>query len=295
MMSMLEVVRSFHRVVTQRAGALDDRYLARGRSLAQSRLLWEIGSRGGEVRGLRARLGLDSGYLSRLLQRLEADGLIDVQADRQDRRVRVAVLTPAGRAECDELDRLSDELARSILQPLTDRQRDQLVAAMGTVDRLLRAGLVQIEPADPEEPDVRSCLTAYVAELDRRFDGGFDPAHSLPADPECLSAPRGLLLCARLQGEAIGCGAVTFHGHGPAEIKRMWVAPHARGMGVARRILGRLEDAARRHGACATRLETNRALSEAVELYRASGYEEVPAFSGERYAHHWFEKRLPTP
>jgi DNA-binding MarR family transcriptional regulator/GNAT superfamily N-acetyltransferase len=290
--SGVDAVRSFNRTVTRRVGALEEQYLARGRSLALSRLLWEVGD-GCDVRGLRARLGLDSGYLSRLLRRLESDGLATVQADQDDRRVRVVSLTPAGRAERQELDRLSDELAGSILEPLTDPQRDRLTAAMDTVERLLRSGLVVIEPTDPDHPDARHCLSQYVAELGRRFESGFDPARSIPAEREQLTPPRGLLLCARLDGEPLGCGAVKFHGRGPAEIKRMWVAPQARGMGVAQRILRRLEVAARHHGARATRLETNRTLTEAIALYRSNGYREVPAFNDEPYAHHWFEKRLP--
>lgn len=152
--------------------------------------------------------------------------------------------------------------------------------------------MVRIEPTDPEDPDAQYCLSQYVSELGARFEGGFDPDRSIPAAPEDLSAPRGLLLCARLDGVPIGCGAVKFHGGQPAEIKRMWVAPQARGMGVAQRILRQLEVAARDHGAPATRLETNRALTEAIALYRAYGYREVPAFSDEPYAHHWFEKNL---
>src|SRR5690348_14841820 len=69
-------VRRFNRTVTQRVGALDDEYMARGRPLGQARLLWEIGPTGAEVAALRGRLGLDSGYTSRLLRALEADGLV---------------------------------------------------------------------------------------------------------------------------------------------------------------------------------------------------------------------------
>src|SRR5439155_1464739 len=93
-------VRRFNRTVTQRVGALDDAYLSRGRPLGQARLLWEIGAigpQGDEVRSLRARLELDSGYLSRMLRALEADGLVVVDADGADGRVRRARLTPAGR------------------------------------------------------------------------------------------------------------------------------------------------------------------------------------------------------
>src|SRR3712207_4414108 len=89
-------VRRFNRDVTQRVGALDDRFLARDRPLGEARVLWEIGAGGRDVRALRERLGLDSGYLSRLLRRLEADGLVTVEPGAPDRRVRIARLTRAG-------------------------------------------------------------------------------------------------------------------------------------------------------------------------------------------------------
>jgi DNA-binding MarR family transcriptional regulator/GNAT superfamily N-acetyltransferase len=285
-------VRSFNRTVTQRVGALSDHYLARARPLGASRVLWEIGADGTDARALRARLDLDSGYLSRLLRGLADEGLIRLEPSAGDHRVRTAVLTDAGRAERAELDRLSDELAASLLAPLNDRQRDQLATAMGTVERLLTARLVTITVADPASDGARACMAAYFAELAGRFDGGFDPDASLPATDGELVPPAGLLLLARRSGEPAGIGALKFHGQGPAELKRMWVARQARGLGLGRRLLAELEDQARRHGASAVRLETNQALTEAIALYRSAGYTEVAAFSDEQYAHHWFEKRL---
>jgi DNA-binding MarR family transcriptional regulator/GNAT superfamily N-acetyltransferase len=290
--AMVTQVRRFNRVVTQRVGALDDRFLARDRPLGEARVLWEIGPDGCDVRTLRERLGLDSGYLSRLLRSLEASGLAVVEADASDRRVRVARLTAAGVAERALLDRRSDELAASFLAPLGDAQRARLVAAMGDVERLLTAALVQIEPADPGHPHARHCLGEYVAELDRRFEAGFDPARSISAAAPELRPPTGLLLVATLHGEPVGCGTLKFHGEAPTEIKRMWVAPSARGLGVGRRLLEALESAASAAGSDVVRLETNGALTEAIALYRAAGYAEVPAFNDEPYAHHWFEKRL---
>src|SRR5215831_20123802 len=105
--SLIAQVRRFNRTVTQRVGALNDAYLARDRSLGQARLLWEIGPDGTDVRTLRERLDLDSGYLSRLLRALEADGLAEVgsQSAMGDGRVRTARLTSAGRKERGLLDR----------------------------------------------------------------------------------------------------------------------------------------------------------------------------------------------
>ena len=85
----IEQVRSFNRAVTLRTGALNDSYLGRGRPLGQARLLFEIGPDGSDIRSLRERLGLDSGYVSRLLKSLEAEGLIAVESDSSDRRRRL--------------------------------------------------------------------------------------------------------------------------------------------------------------------------------------------------------------
>ena len=288
----IEQVRSFNRTVTQRIGVLQDEYLARGRPLGASRVLWEVGRAPVDVRALRARLDLDSGYLSRLLRSLEADGLVVVEPDAADRRVRTVRLTDAGRAERAVLDRESDALAESLLAPLGDGQRERLVEAMAVVERLLTAGLVAVAVEDPRSAAARFCLDAYAAELDATFEGGFDTARSRPVDPAELTPPRGLLLVARLHSEPIACGALKLPSGEPAEIKRLWVAPGARRLGVARRVLAELEAQAREAGADVVRLDTNRALRAATTLYRSSGYTEVPAFNDEPYAHHWFEKRL---
>jgi DNA-binding MarR family transcriptional regulator/GNAT superfamily N-acetyltransferase len=285
-------VRRFNRTVTQRVGALREHYLARRRPLGESRMLWEIGEDGRDVRDLRARLELDSGYASRVLASLENAGMITVSPGAGDKRVRTARLTAAGRAERALLDRRSDELARSFLEPLNARQRAELVDAMATVERLLTAGTVAIKVCDPEHPDARHCLAAYAEELAERFDGGFDPGRSIPAGPNELREPNGILLLAYLHDEPIGCGALRFHGEHPTEVKRMWVAPAARGLGVGRRVLKALEDHARGHGSRVLHLETNRALTQAIALYASAGYAEVAPFNDEPYAHHWFEKRL---
>jgi len=290
--AMVAQVRRFNRTVTQRVGALEDGFLGRGRPLAAARLLWEIGPDGRDVRSLRAELGLDSGYLSRLLRSLEADSLITVEADAADRRVRVARLTPAGAAEREALDRRSDEVAAALLSPLPAPQRHRLAAAMADVERLLRAGMIEIAATDPAHPDARRCLRAYFAELDRRFDTGFHAERSNPAPDVGLRPPAGLLLVARLGAEPVGCGALRSGADGVWEIKRMWVSDVVRGTGLGRRLLGELETHAAAAGARILRLETNQTLVEAIALYRSAGYAEVPAFNDETYAHHWFEKRL---
>ena len=292
---MIDQVRRFSRIVTQRVGALDDAFLSRGRPLGQARLLWEIGQDGSDVRRLRARLDLDSGYLSRLLRALEDDGLVAVEQSGADGRVRTARLTGRGLAERALLDRLADEAAGSILGPLSGRQRSRLVTAMAEVERLLVASAVQVSGCDPRHPDAQATLRAYFGELARRFDSGFDESQSRTAGDDELTPPAGLLLVATLHGEPVGCGGVRFHPNGPADIKRMWVAPEARGLGLGRRLLTELEAHAAANGVRTVRLETNGTLDEAIALYRSAGYREVPAFNDEPYAHHWFEKTLDRP
>jgi DNA-binding MarR family transcriptional regulator/GNAT superfamily N-acetyltransferase len=290
---MVGQVRRFNRTVTQRAGALDDAFLSRGRPLGEARLLWEIGPDGADVRSLRSRLDLDSGYVSRLLRSLENDGLVVVERSGTDARVRTARLSRAGVAEREMLDRLSDDAAASLLEPLSARQRARLVEAMADVERLLVASAVQITTRDPRHPDARFCLRAYFSELSDRFDGGFDAVRGVPAtEDDEMSPPAGLFLVATLHGEPVGCGGLKFHRDDPAYIKRMWVSPAVRGLGLGRRLLAELEAHAAKRRLGAVQLETNRVLSEAISMYRAAGYREVSPFNDEPYAHHWFEKTL---
>src|ERR1700741_1551869 len=157
----IEHVRSFNRAVTERIGALQDEYLARCRPLGASRVLWEIGDDGTDLRALRARLDLDSGYLSRLVRSLQRGGLVVTRSSRADKRVRAVRITDAGRAERAVLDRRSDELAESLLAPLTVGQRERLVEAMELVERLLVAGLVEVGTEDPTSAAARVCIEAY--------------------------------------------------------------------------------------------------------------------------------------
>jgi DNA-binding MarR family transcriptional regulator len=216
---MVEQVRRFNRTVTGRVGALNDRFLGRDRPLGEARLLWEIGPDGCEVRLLRSRLGLDSGYLSRLLRSLEGAGLVETAASVGDRRIRVARLTAAGRVERAALDDRADELARSLLAPLTVRQRESLVASMMEVERILTAGSVEISPVDPEHQDARYCLAEYVSELNRRSERGFDPSVGATALPHEVRPPAGRFFVAYLHGEAIGCGAVKHHAGGSRGVR----------------------------------------------------------------------------
>src|SRR6202050_4431899 len=188
--------------------------------------------------------------------------------------------------------RLPDDAAAALVEPLNARQRDRLMAAMAEVERLLLASAIEIRVCDPQDPAARRAVRAYIAELSYRFEDGFDPARGISATDGEVSLPAGLFLLATLYAEPVGCGVLKFHPDASAHLKRMWVAREVGGVGLGRRRLTELEAQAPSHGVRTLRLETHRALSEAIGLYRTAGYREVPAFNDERYAHYWFEKTI---
>lgn len=289
----IDQVRRFNRLVTKRIGVLEDSYLSRGRPLGEARVLFEIGLSGETgLQALRQRLGLDSGYLSRLMRSLEGQGAIELSRDGADARARLARLTPKGEAEFAAYDRLSDQLASGLLEPLNPSQRTRLVAAMAEVERLLRASSVTVEPEPAAGADARWCLGEYYAELARRFDAGFDPSAGNNFDPAETTPPKGWFLIARLDGEPVGCGALKRLDAATGEIKRVWTSPAVRGMGVASRIMDRLEEIAAEAGFARVCLDTNRALTEAHTLYRKRGYGEIAAYNDNPYADHWFGKAI---
>jgi DNA-binding MarR family transcriptional regulator/GNAT superfamily N-acetyltransferase len=287
----IAAVRAFNRLVTRQAGVLNDRHVGR-RPLGESRVLYEIGESGATPRDLRARLGLDSGYVSRLIRALEGDGLIERTTDPRDRRTKRLVLTPAGRGELRRIDRVSDELAAAVLEPLTPQQRERLLAAQAEVRRLLAISLVEVAREDPSSPDARWCLGHYFEELDARFAGGF-AMRTMPAAEAAQLSPRdGVFLLARVGGPPAGCGGLRRLGPDVGEIVRMWVDRPHRGLGVGRRLLAELEACAAEIGLTTVRLDSNRALDVARSMYAASGYAEIARYNDNPYADHWFEKRL---
>ncbi len=164
---------------------------------------------------------------------------------------------------------------------------------MSEVELRPNSSSVEIRVVDPEHPDARYCLAEYVSELNRRSERGFDPSIGATALPHEVRPPAGHFFVAYRHGEPIGCGAAKHHADAPTEIKRMWIAPSARGLGLGRRLLEELEACALASGARVARIETSAVLTEALALYRSAGWVEVPAFNQEPFADHWFEKGLP--
>lgn len=290
------MLRRFNRTWTQRVGVLEETHLGTGLPLAAARVLWEVGGRDGAdgdgttVRDLRARLGLDSGHLTRLLRRLEDDDLVRVTPDQRDRRRRLVGVTAAGRERCDRLERRSQDLAERLVEPLTERQRDRLAEALATADLLVRAATLELRTVDPDEPDARAAVARYVAELDDRFAAGFAPG---PLDTGGLRpAERGAFVLAVSDGDPVACGGLRDLGEGWAEVKRMWVDPSWRGAGLGARMLRHLEAEAARGGFAGVRLDTHGSLTEAIAMYERAGYRRTERYNDNPDAEVFFEKQL---
>ncbi|MET1413176.1 helix-turn-helix domain-containing GNAT family N-acetyltransferase [Roseibium sp. HPY-6] len=283
-------VRNFARSVAVEVGALEDSFLNRGRPLGSARVLNAIGLGYQKVSDIRNFLKLDTGLLSRLLRGLEAEGLIETAPNPEDRRSRVTKLTKAGAKEFDIYEQLSNERAAAILERHKDARR--LLDAMDTVTVALSREHIVFEEVDYASVIATKCLSAFAAELSARLGLEFDLKKS--GDPELsqMEHPHGTFVVARLDDMPVGCVGVKGNGGSLAEIKRMWIAPAARGLGLARRLMTTAEDAAQAIGIRTLRLDTNSTLHEAVRLYRSMGWTEIDRFNDDPYPDLFFEKQL---
>jgi GNAT superfamily N-acetyltransferase len=153
-----------------------------------------------------------------------------------------------------------------------------------------RDGLT-IEPADVRSAEARELVDTYLSEIQKAF--GHDPTSASPVDDDDFDLPKGRFLVIRDErGAAVGCGAVRLLEPSTAEVKRMYVSPSIRGRGAGWALLQALEAAAIELGASKGVLDTNATLTSALALYRANGWQEVPAYNDNSQATHWFAKDL---
>ena len=290
MLDPVSRVRRFNRAVTSAVGALDTSFLGRGRPLGAARVLNAIGHGRADVGDIREYLGLDSGLMSRLLRSLEDEGLIETTAHDDDARRRIAKLTPAGKREFNAYEAISNRQAKDFLAHHT--QREALLSAMDLIASALGRDGTVLHEMDPRGDEARYCLGEYYAELARRFKQGFDVKLSRDPDAKDMVRPRGSFIVAMSDGLPIGCVGLKGSSSEFAEIKRLWVAPSARGLGLGRRLMDAAEKAARELGIVVLRLDTNSALAEAGQLYRRTGWTEIPRFNDDPYPDLFFEKHL---
>ena len=286
-------MRAFNRSYTQRIGVLAESYLDTGRALGPSRLLFEVGADGARVGDLRRRLGLDSGYLSRLLRQLEHEELITVAVDPADRRQRFVRLSAAGRREWRRLDRRSEHVARRLVDPLSPRHRAELAAALTTAERLLRAATVAFDIVDPRSARRRGGARALLRRARRpvprrvrscrrrrRRRRGHGPATTARS------------CCCAATARPSAAAALQPIDDRTAEIKRMWIDPAWRGLGLGPRLLTELEASPPISATDASCSTPTRRCSRPSRCMNGAGYDPIARYNDNPYAHHWFAKDL---
>lgn len=291
MLDQIARLRRFNRAVTREVGALDTSFLGRGRPLGMARVLQLVRPEGTDVALIRDRLDLDSGLMSRFLRSLEREGLIETATDLADRRRRIARLTPAGEAEMAAYEGIGYDRAARLIGRAGSRA-GEVVAAMDLIATLLNRDHLVIGPADPDAPEALFCLQSYFDELVARVDVAKPGMFALP-DPgaDSYRPAQGRFLVAWSDDLPVGCVSLRPLDAATAEVKRLWVHDSARGQGLARRLMTAIEDEARAMGHRMLKLDTNSALSEAIALYRGSGWTDIAPYTSAP-ADTWLGKTL---
>lgn len=282
-------LRRFNRAVVREAGANDSSFLGRGRPLGVARVLYMVRKDGTDVAQIRAKLGLDSGLLSRFLRALERDHLIETTADPADRRRSIARLTPAGETEVAAyLDIIHAQASRTLSR--AGSRAEEVLAAMDMIASLLNRDQVEISPCDPDAPAAQACFAAYSALLAKQVFGDYVTKSRFPEASSFLP-PHGRLFVAWSDEMPVGCVGLRLLDERTGELKRLWVADHARGQGLGRRLMTVIEGEARNMGLATLKLETNSILTEALALYQVTGWMPTTPFT-DPPADIWLAKAL---
>lgn len=154
------------------------------------------------------------------------------------------------------------------------------------------AARIEFVVVDARSEQALASMTAYFDELDQRFPDGFDPGDTLVADASSFDEPHGAFVVARAGSRPVGCGGVHQLDEGVGEIKRMWIDPEWRGIGLGKSLLAELESHGARLGYDTIRLDTNSVLTEAILMYERAGYVAIERYNNNPFARHWFEKVL---
>lgn len=295
MLEEIDTVRRFSRFYTHRLGILRRRLYDSPFTLAESRVLYELGTRDAPTaKELGGALGLDAGYLSRVLTRFEKDGLLARRRSRTDARSNILELTSAGRIAFEHLEDRSRQEVGDLLRAVPDRDLGRLTQALRDVEGILANGrdrtpAVTLRPHRPgdigwvierhgalyaREYDWDVSFEALVAEIAAKFLREQDPACEHAWIAEC-------------DGARVGCVFLVRDSDTLARLRLLLVEPTARGLGIGRMLVQHCIDAARQDGYRGITLWTNANLVAACELYRSFGF----VLTGEA-PHHSFGKDL---
>lgn len=279
----VEAMRAFNRFYTNRLGVLGQGYLGSGYNLTEARILYEIGARGSVAAAeLIRELQLDAAYLSRIIKRFRASGLIETTPDPQDKRSQVIRPTDHGIAEFEKLGAASRLELASMLDHLAPAARERLKRAFSTIRSLLDPSTGKAEPAvlRPHRPGdlgwmIQSQAEFYtkafgwnnrfeslVAEVASNFLANFNPSREF-----CWIAERG--------GVRVGSVLVMDGGDGVAKLRLLYVDDEARGIGLGKLLVDECIRFSRAAGYRQLTLWTNDVLHAARHIYVKAGFKLV--------------------
>jgi DNA-binding MarR family transcriptional regulator/RimJ/RimL family protein N-acetyltransferase len=272
-------VRAFNRSYTRTIGLLQEGLLDTTFSLTEARVLFEVGQADSvEVVDLRRSLGLDAGYLSRILSRFESDHLIRRRRSEADGRRQIIMLTEKGRDAYRMIDARSADQTRALLDTLTEDDQSRLLDAMDVITRLVAddrpVGPIVIRP--PEEGDLGWVVQRHGALYAREFgwDGTFE-AYVVRIMAEYVDVPdddRRAAWIADAGGRRVGCIFCTPLNEDVAQLRLFLVEPSARGLGVGTRLVDECVRFARRAGYQRMTLWTYDVLAAARRVYQRAGF-----------------------
>jgi DNA-binding MarR family transcriptional regulator/N-acetylglutamate synthase-like GNAT family acetyltransferase len=279
-MDRVAAIRAFNRLYTRHLGVLSAGLLDTPYSLTEARILFELGLRDAcETGELRRMLGLDAGYLSRILSRFEADGLVTRERSAADGRRQIVRLTDAGRAARAMLDERSTAQIRAFLEPLPEGERRRLVAAMRTIQEILEgtrpAGPYLLRP--PRPGDLGWVVYRHGALYHDEY--GWDETFErlvlgIVNDYVAAEGDKGQAgWVAELDGEPVGFVACMRQDARTARLRLLLVEPSARGMGIGSRLVDECLRFARTVGYSRITLMTYDVLADARRLYQRAGFE----------------------
>lgn len=283
-MTTIETAREFTRFYTNRIGVLRGGLHGSRHPLPEARVLWELGHAGGpvEVAALRASLDMDAGQLSRLLGRLDEQGLVVRERSERDARRQVLALTAAGRREFAKLDRGSADQWSTLLDPLSEAEKARLAGAMAAVREVLendRAGATEVVLRDPEPGDLGWIVARHGALYAQEFGWGlgFEALCAQVIADYAAAAHAGAhghrAWIATANGAPAGCVlCVRGDEPGDAKLRLLLVEPWARGLGVGGALIDAVIAFARENGDRRVVLWTNCPLTGARRLYDRRGF-----------------------
>ena len=285
----VRAVREFNRVYTNLIGLLRGRYLDSPYSLTEARVLFELAQDGPcEISALRRQVDIDPGYLSRILARFEADGLVTRERSAVDARRRVITLTAAGRQAFGGLDRRSVEQISALLGRLTEAEQRRLVEAMATIREIAErrdrpAAFVLRAPRPGDLGWVVQRNGALYAQ-EYGWDASYETLVArIVADFAARDDPGEAAWIAELDGAPAGCVFCMRESGSVARLRLLLVEPQARGLGLGERLVAECLAFARRAGYAEIVLWTNDVLAAARRIYQRAGFELV-----EEDRHHSF-------